>query len=127
MSDTFYSFAGSFFSKKNHIGLFDYLTLSIPFQISKFAFWCVSNTSNPIAAILLIPTVLIALPLAGVRYGLGALFTLLVSPFVGIAQVISKIQGDPLKNKVKNLQVEENTGKDHQPRPTSTFNKYLKD
>ncbi|MBA3661930.1 MAG: hypothetical protein H0W64_09390 [Gammaproteobacteria bacterium] len=105
MQDTFYLFSGTFFSRKrNHFGLYDYLTLFIPYALATSSinfFLSPNQTDNPISnALTLVGFIATGVPaviLNAPRYLLGSLFTGLCMPFVLASHGLSLMIGNTHK------------------------------
>lgn len=110
LSDTMNVFVGT----KKHLGLFDYLLLLLPYLVEKLNHWFEttswgrfdSNVANIIVSlvqgILSLPFRLLNFAFSAARYIAAYPFLLVASPFIGIAHGISKIEGDPLKDRIDN-------------------------
>lgn len=103
--DTFKVFSGNLIPdtksatpyKKVHAGIFDYLTLGLHFLLSELILLALRKIKSPAVIITgLIILLIINIP----RLIFGAVLTLFCLPFAGIAQVLSKIKGDKLKNEI---------------------------
>ncbi|MDP1602193.1 MAG: hypothetical protein Q8M03_02925 [Legionella sp.] len=114
--DTFKVFSGNLIpqhiknNKKNpnpykqvHSGVFDYLTLGLHFLLSELLLRALKKIRLPavIKIMGLATLLLINIP----RLIFAALLTLICLPFVGIAEVLSKIKGDNLKNEIRSYTV----------------------
>jgi hypothetical protein len=106
LCDTFFIFAGSF-TKPEHVGIFDYLTLMIPYGFTQLAIWLFSS-NNFFVRLSSVPFVLVSIVLAVVRYTTAISFTLFVSIIVGAIHAGSTIEGDRIKNKVLSMQLRDN-------------------
>jgi hypothetical protein len=117
--DTFYVFAGWMYyperkKKKDHVGIFDYATLMIPHLIDRLTIWCWTYKGNHPAAIALfgfcvIPATIISIVTNIVRFASAAVFTLLMSPIVGIVNGISRVWGYLLYKTALALPIDEPT------------------
>lgn len=130
MFDTFDVFSGSFFNfrpeknHRDHIGIFDYATLMIPYTATYLLghlFDYIENNlslepnkeKNPVGMILslllTIPLFVMAPPILTLtivaRYIAAAIFTGLTLPIVLMTHGLSKISADTHKNKVSDLQI----------------------
>lgn len=110
-SDTFYVFAGSFFdTKRNHAGVFDYLTLFIPYALAFFGMQMTSKSrqnyfANLAANGLGILAGALAIITNPLRYPFAFVATAVLSPFVLVSHGFSLINGHSLKEKANHLEL----------------------
>lgn len=98
--DTFYIFSGSFFDNthRNHLGIYDYLTLGIPYLLGKASFYINNST---LAMLPLIPAIILNIP----RYIFSAIFAVACLPFTAIAHGISRIKGSSMEETAKSIKL----------------------
>lgn len=90
--DAYCFFAGSipFLDDKQHLGLFDYITLLIPTLFWQGLEWSVKQpTTNTANYFLLIPLLLINIPLFVTRILFGVIATILTSPITALVHACS--------------------------------------
>jgi hypothetical protein len=123
VKDTYYTYAGNVHvtSGKNHVGIFDYLTLMIPYNVAAFAEWSKLTIQELIegerpegfiqvvgvsfVCMMAIPAALLERTFTAVRLISAAVFSLCVLPFTALAHLLSKIKGDSLKETVRKISV----------------------
>lgn len=117
IKDSFFVFAGTVktidHDEPRYLGLFDYITLGIPFMVD---YW-VEKISNMESYTLLINPIdhliLVALCLVFnlIRYSLAAIFTLIALPIVLIIHAVSAIISNPLKERADTLPISSSIGR----------------
>lgn len=98
-------------SLKPHLGIFDYLFLTIPYQIERLNQWLeephphlkspgLNTFLSLLQGLFSLPVKLIKFAFDLTRYITLFPFLIVSLPFIGIVHLISKIEGDPLKDTV---------------------------
>lgn len=132
-SDTFYVFAGSFFDKKrNHVGVFDYLTLFIPYALAFFSIEMTSKTrpnhlANLAANGLGIVAASIAIVTNPFRYPFAFVATGIVSPFVLLSHGLSLVKGHALKETANHFELSKISHVNNGHTETKLWPTYLKE
>lgn len=103
LSDTFTVFSGTrifpFYEQdERHVGIFDWLTLGIPWLLDESTRWCFQNFNENdsvglrvIALLGIIPTSIISGITNTLRYSLASAFTLAASPLVLGIHIVSRL------------------------------------
>lgn len=125
LKDSFYVFSGSI-SQREHPGLFDYLTLFIPYLALKLIGVCITKmNSSPIKAFCLALLFIINLPLVILRYASSAVAALLFSPITGAVSLFSYLASKKDRQTALTLVGEINIEGQRRPDQKS-FKHYLK-
>ncbi len=106
-ADTYFVFAGSFFDRRgNHLGIFDYMTLGIPYGLGHIFFYTLNNIRDPIEGPILALTLgAINLPFVALRYSFAAIATAISLPFIILAHGLSRITGKRSQDHVNALEI----------------------